>query len=1167
MDRFAQAKACVEEGCGEVSVGRFSGKTLCKNHLMAYMNRAKQEIPVADQGIQNSEGPERLKYERFKQVMKTQIDQGGKSLLLDNVNDKLQLFEKGSAKTSALWDPSAVNPINEETRVDSSCPQCEDAKVIKVPCTEFYCNDGRCSTCDGVGQVRDCGDEECHYYYPASPEDGLEHECHDCYEGECEYCLGAGNYEVACPECSKTASLFSETSDEAADADAAFIKEQEEQKERQENSGEVSIPELLEAGGHASHQATGKAKIKALSKKESASRRQERLQQKQEALKWVNKVGGPYTPENHKVYEFPDGYSVHALSTYGDLGFEGYMMNNCLRDEFAVRCSPENHVPGFKCDKCEEESSGVHYLDQPVNLPVDDEFTDCLDCDGDKFVSSNHSYISHPVYRANLEDFAEIYSLRNADGIPVTTWYETNELEDDNDIVHVRSILGRGNTKPKPEYMNKIKQYMDNRENTVRIWTSNYDSYLLPKTAAYSAEDISANEDPRPRPNQDPEPWSIDGCSVTTAKTAQVSADHEHNFDTGDVPGTFRCSCGLEAWYDRNARNYNVELRHDPHNENCDIVSGSDWNELKDNLGKRVAQAGAHCYICGGPVSKNNGVSSNINGRTVYRHKNLVICDEYKEDAYYAEPDSVLDDSEPLSIISSNIVCAMCGDDWDTNLLDHNKVASLVDGNGCPTCDGAPLCMGCVHKFAAHNNRTCGADEIRFDRRLAAEVVAQCECNGYSPLEISYYDEHLASKIAAIGDRVVGWPAEAQPKEGEGYPPRSDDDIEFPGQDHPDDDGEGGNDNFPGKDILEGVAHGQDHLRQYKATSAQQLRGRVDGECSECGSQNLVAVDWDSEPIVRCEDCEAHHYARPLVPDDGDDEVSVWGIDRSRSADGRVDTDDKGYLVRTKRYYEEPESRLSHDVPVRHIVDHLGELATGVEPATCKFCGQAMELHAQWAPTKQTSGWRTVKNAAFGREDVPATFIVDHLAQLAIGVEPATCSICGEAMSRHAQWLPTKQASDDSFTPPSSVSNAAKRGLKLRKEHGRGGTEVGVARARDLSNRKGLSYDTVKRMKAYFDRHEVDKQGEGWGKDSAGYIAWLLWGGDSGRSWANKIVKQKEREKKSSVEFFGWNNHKLAAHPVGKCRKCGSTELNRPVEYDSTGMSLCQNCGAFNQHI
>ena len=45
-------------------------------------------------------------------------------------------------------------------------------------------------------------------------------------------------------------------------------------------------------------------------------------------------------------------------------------------------------------------------------------------------------------------------------------------------------------------------------------------------------------------------------------------------------------------------------------------------------------------------------------------------------------------------------------------------------------------------------------------------------------------------------------------------------------------------------------------------------------------------------------------------------------------------------------------------------------------------------------------------------------------------------------------------------------------------------------------------------MKAYFDRHEIDKQGEGWGVDSKGYQAWLLWGGDPGRAWAKRIIKQ-----------------------------------------------------------
>lgn len=103
------------------------------------------------------------------------------------------------------------------------------------------------------------------------------------------------------------------------------------------------------------------------------------------------------------------------------------------------------------------------------------------------------------------------------------------------------------------------------------------------------------------------------------------------------------------------------------------------------------------------------------------------------------------------------------------------------------------------------------------------------------------------------------------------------------------------------------------------------------------------------------------------------------------------------------------------------------------------------------------------------------------------------------------------------FVPPQEVRSNAKRGLELREKHKRGGTAVGVARARDLSNGAALSLDTIKRMNSYFSRHEVDKKGEGWGKDSAGYIAWLLWGGDAGWSWAKKIIRENENKEKATM--------------------------------------------------
>lgn len=99
----------------------------------------------------------------------------------------------------------------------------------------------------------------------------------------------------------------------------------------------------------------------------------------------------------------------------------------------------------------------------------------------------------------------------------------------------------------------------------------------------------------------------------------------------------------------------------------------------------------------------------------------------------------------------------------------------------------------------------------------------------------------------------------------------------------------------------------------------------------------------------------------------------------------------------------------------------------------------------------------------------------------------------------------------DGYKPSQGMVSEARKGLEWRQEYGRGGTEVGVARARDIVNGRNLSESTVKRMFSFFSRHEVDKQGQGFkpgqdGYPSAGRIAWALWGGDAGFSWSRKIV-------------------------------------------------------------
>ena len=127
---------------------------------------------------------------------------------------------------------------------------------------------------------------------------------------------------------------------------------------------------------------------------------------------------------------------------------------------------------------------------------------------------------------------------------------------------------------------------------------------------------------------------------------------------------------------------------------------------------------------------------------------------------------------------------------------------------------------------------------------------------------------------------------------------------------------------------------------------------------------------------------------------------------------------------------------------------------------------------------------------------------------------------------------PAKAVGDVDTRPTDEMAALAARGLELREEHGRGGTAVGVARARDIKNRVALSEDTIRRMASFFARHRVDLDAEGAkpgqdGYPSAGAIAWMLWGGDpsdptgAGAGWAERKVRELDaaREKRLSREM------------------------------------------------
>jgi hypothetical protein len=114
------------------------------------------------------------------------------------------------------------------------------------------------------------------------------------------------------------------------------------------------------------------------------------------------------------------------------------------------------------------------------------------------------------------------------------------------------------------------------------------------------------------------------------------------------------------------------------------------------------------------------------------------------------------------------------------------------------------------------------------------------------------------------------------------------------------------------------------------------------------------------------------------------------------------------------------------------------------------------------------------------------------------------------------------------FIPPKTVSNQAKKGLEYRKKakpSRKGGLTVkqasklgigsGVQRAVNLKNRDKISPQVIKQMASFFARHQKNKniadkyKNEPW--NDKGYVSWLLWGGDSGRAWAEKVKTQMAR--------------------------------------------------------
>lgn len=150
------------------------------------------------------------------------------------------------------------------------------------------------------------------------------------------------------------------------------------------------------------------------------------------------------------------------------------------------------------------------------------------------------------------------------------------------------------------------------------------------------------------------------------------------------------------------------------------------------------------------------------------------------------------------------------------------------------------------------------------------------------------------------------------------------------------------------------------------------------------------------------------------------------------------------------------------------------------------------------------------------------------------------------------------------FKSPASVAQTAARGLEIRqkaKKSHKGGLITGqaakegvgsdVQRAVNLKNRTKMSPATVRRMLAFFQRHEknskVDK-----GKTALtdkGYQVWCLWGGNPGYAWARKIVRQmdaadaKAKKSKASADQVFDSFLKTASLDASLLAECSYSDI------------------------
>lgn len=154
------------------------------------------------------------------------------------------------------------------------------------------------------------------------------------------------------------------------------------------------------------------------------------------------------------------------------------------------------------------------------------------------------------------------------------------------------------------------------------------------------------------------------------------------------------------------------------------------------------------------------------------------------------------------------------------------------------------------------------------------------------------------------------------------------------------------------------------------------------------------------------------------------------------------------------------------------------------------------------------------------------------------------------------------------FKPPKAVAEAARKGLEYRakaspsqkggltpSEASRQGIGSGVQRAVNLKNRDNMSPEVIRQMCAFFARHEKNKgvapehKDEPW--NDKGHVAHLLWGGDPGKAWAEKVRDQMDRADEKGKK----------ASETPTCARCALGGERIPCGMSDRGAWLCDVCG------